>query len=97
MRQALGGQLLHGEPDALPAVAVDEQHVGAVVERLPLRADPVGLPDRLQLRAVAEQEPHPAVAQAALEEELARALGRVVDRVDRDSNIRKGVATEAGR
>ena len=56
---------------------------------VPLRADPVGLPDRLQLCAVAEQEPHPAVAQAALEEELARALGRVVDRVDRDRERRR--------
>src|SRR3954452_9882230 len=47
VRQALGGHLVHGPADALDALAVDEQHVGRVLEVLALRLDAVGLPDRL--------------------------------------------------
>src|SRR5215207_2463248 len=84
VREALRGQPIVREADPLASGAVDEHHVGRVVELVGLRGDAERSPDRRELRPRAEQELH-AAGHVLLVYEALRAGGRVVGRVDRDA------------
>src|SRR4051794_38812609 len=68
VRESLGRQLVGGKADALAARAVQEDHVGGVLEVALLRADAELGPDLLQRRAGAQEEAHPAREVVAAEE-----------------------------